>query len=154
MDTAKIAWLAGLLEGEGCFYSSKSNRNSPMIKLSMTDEDVVNLASDLLDVPYRKLKKIPNRKQVFACVVSGRKARGWMMTLYSFMGKRRRGKIKDFLTYWFNSPTNRGTSEFCKRGHERTPEDSYHFKGKSQCKPCRLMVNREYAKNKRVQARA
>ena len=39
-----IYWVAGLIEGEGCF----PKRYRPELRVSMTDEDVVRLAAQLL----------------------------------------------------------------------------------------------------------
>ena len=41
-----IAWLAGLLEGEGCFRLDKGKY--PIIRLGMGDEDVVVRAASLM----------------------------------------------------------------------------------------------------------
>lgn len=45
MELKDLYWLAGLLEGEGCFTYSGS---TPMVQLQMTDKDVVERASLLL----------------------------------------------------------------------------------------------------------
>lgn len=97
-----IAWLAGLLEGEGCF--SIVGR-SVVIELQMTDKDVVEHAAQLLNTPVYVNKKKPNRKMVWRLHLHGNRAAGWMMTLYSLMGLRRRGRIKELLTGWRLSPT-------------------------------------------------
>ena len=45
MKTKELHWLAGLLEGEGCFTF---NTYSPVIMLAMTDEDEVRRAATLM----------------------------------------------------------------------------------------------------------
>lgn len=48
----EIAWMAGLLEGEGCFTAEGGQRarfRYPRITLGMTDRDVVERASVLFD---------------------------------------------------------------------------------------------------------
>ena len=54
MTDIDAAWLSGLLEGEGYFQITKPKPNHPtqvLIRLAMTDKDVVEKASKLLNVP-------------------------------------------------------------------------------------------------------
>jgi len=64
-----VAWIAGLLEGEGYFgidnrskdrYETSKTPPSPFIKVSMVDEDIIQRLSRLLDKPYFS----PSRKTV------------------------------------------------------------------------------------------
>ena len=104
-----IAWLAGLLEGEGCFkmQSSGGYKGSICISLQMTDKDVVQRVTALLDGtlwgphgPYGH-SKLPT----YQTAIFGSKAASWMMTLFPLMGERRQGKIKELLDYWKTQPT-------------------------------------------------
>ncbi len=45
MSLKDLAWLGGLLEGEGCFMIPKG---SPRIALAMSDKDVVQRAARLM----------------------------------------------------------------------------------------------------------
>jgi hypothetical protein len=47
LSKVDIAWLAGLLEGEGSFMRGK-RKDAPGISLAMTDRDVVERAAKLL----------------------------------------------------------------------------------------------------------
>src|ERR1051325_8300115 len=96
-ETKDIYWLAGLLEGEGSFIA---DGRFPKIALKMNDRDVVQRAQELLrPKPYRAngnaikyyedKTAIPIRKYWFASI-SGRRAVGWMLTLYPLMGERRK----------------------------------------------------------------
>jgi len=100
-------WIAGLLEGEGCF-GKNSNGFSPRIQVGMTDEDVIKHIGQLLKQnvtgPYQQR---PNHKPVWYVALHGTKARGWMMILYQFMGVRRQAAIRKALTEWRKIP-NRG----------------------------------------------
>jgi len=97
-DKASMAWLAGLIEGEGSFYFG----DTPTIEIQMTDEDVIQRAAALANVhvraPYRCKKG--NRKLVYSFCVCGTKAIALMMTLYSFMGSRRREKMREVIRKW------------------------------------------------------
>lgn len=94
VNIIEIAWLAGLLEGEGCFYIRKGHGATPKITLSMTDEDVLARAALLMDKPYRLLKqRHEGNKPVFRTEICGEKALQIMRNIFPFMGKRRTEKI-------------------------------------------------------------
>lgn len=107
MRTLDIAWLAGLLEGEGCFrYHSQGkgriHPGTPGFQLQMTDRDVVakfaNLMARPLLGPYGPYAH--RGKEVWACYVTGPQAVGWMMTLYPLLGERRQEKIREMISVW------------------------------------------------------
>jgi hypothetical protein len=99
-----LAWLAGLCEGEAYFC----HRNgSPMIKLDMTDLDVLQRAAVMFDTKVngpRQPKGKPSYKPVWSVRVSGYRAIGWMMTLYTFLGERRRGVVREAIASWNAAP--------------------------------------------------
>ena|SRR5438477_7307870 len=110
-----ITWLAGLLEGEGCFLIHKpiGNHIQIGIALSMSDVDVVARAAKIIGWkhPLREytpsganLKLQPTEarpwKKLHRFTVSGALAATWMMMVYSNMGQRRRAKIRKCLRAW------------------------------------------------------
>jgi len=97
MTTIDIAWLAGLLEGEGSFAFSKG----PAIQVLMTDEDIISKARSLMS-PTAKIgiETRENCKTRYYFSVSGSLAIQWMMTIYPFMGRRRREKIREIILKW------------------------------------------------------
>lgn len=95
-----IAWLAGLLEGEGSFRMSE---RSIAIPVTMTDRDIVERAATLLGGRVYKVAESRSerpRKQPWRAQVKGPRAAGWMMTLYSFLGIRRREQVRRGLAAW------------------------------------------------------
>lgn len=99
IDPRDIRWLAGLLEGEGCFLY----HSSPAIVLNMKDKDVVERAAVILGNRSVRMKTPPAKpqwNQTYTCAVYGARAAGWMMTLYGLMGVRRKDKIKEVLARW------------------------------------------------------
>jgi hypothetical protein len=103
-----IAWLAGLLEGEGWF--GLKDKKWPVIGLQMTDCDIVIRAAFLLGVkspekPYYWKRK--NHKPTWKCGIYGSRAIGWMMTLYQFLGERRREKIRFIIEQWKKMTSHR-----------------------------------------------
>lgn len=104
ITSPQIAWLTGLLEGEGFFGISD---RAITIVLKMTDRDIVERAASLLsgrvyDLPLRR----PDRpwKPQFVTYAKGPRAAGWMMTMYAWLGERRRGQVRQALLKWSAMP--------------------------------------------------
>jgi hypothetical protein len=93
----ELAWLAGLLEGEGSFLKGPpSAPNQPRIVIDMTDYDVVLKVSKLFRVTYiceSKDKRNPLWKADYRTLVRGTNAIALMKKLRPFMGIRRREQI-------------------------------------------------------------
>ncbi|MGH8897521.1 MAG: LAGLIDADG family homing endonuclease [Egibacteraceae bacterium] len=107
MTTHEIYWLAGLLEGEGCF-STGGRRGHILVTLHMTDRDTMERAAMLLQatVGYRPRNK-PPRKPSWYCTIKGYRAAAWMMTLYALLGARRQARIRELLVSWKKRPLPR-----------------------------------------------
>ena len=105
IDLVEIAWIAGLLEGEGSFLNV-SGRGLE-IHVQMTDKDIVERAARTLG-SNRLYEYQPNgnRKHVYSTRVSGYRAAAWMLTVYSFMGERRKEAIHQTIIEWKKSPNN------------------------------------------------
>lgn len=91
----ELAWLAGLLEGEGCFGLHTGNR--VVVELSMVDEDVVRKAARIMDSTARFHHPPSWQKRGFLpqwrTAVRGKKAMLLMRELLPLMGDRRSSKI-------------------------------------------------------------
>ena len=100
-ETSQIAWLAGILEGEGSFGMAKT---SPCIQIQMCDRDIVERVAGLLNIKLRApWKRKDGYQWVWGCRAFGTDAVGWMLTLYTFLGERRRAKIREVLAEWRRS---------------------------------------------------
>lgn len=97
----ELAWLAGLLEGEGCFTYTK---RTPQITVSMTDRDVIERIARIFHkhVFEREPQGI-GKLRVYGTAVHGSRAIQVMQTVYSLMGERRRTKIREVLLSWRSS---------------------------------------------------
>ena len=98
MSVLDIAWLAGLLEGEGSFLAAvPSARRSVRISLQMTDEDVVCRAAQLMGgvsvYCARRSQKNARHKDLYVVVLRGVRAAALMRVLLPLMGARRRAQI-------------------------------------------------------------
>ena len=89
-----IIWLAGLLEGEGHF--GLIGKKYPQIGLGMTDEDIVTKAATLMG-PNARIYRNGN---MWITKVNGAYAIQWMMTLFPYLGKRRREMITSVIKFW------------------------------------------------------
>jgi hypothetical protein len=97
-------WLAGLLEGEGSFMrtSKTSGDWRPLIRLHMTDRDVVTRAAAMWGVGVLSGGKgrFDHYKPTFIAKISGSRGAEWMVRLRPLMGERRRGQIDAALDGW------------------------------------------------------
>jgi hypothetical protein len=139
-----IAWLAGLLEGEGCFFQNKSG-TAPQISLAMIDKDTIKRASFIFGLGGWCRRMTPDssdiigtRKNKYVFTIGGNEAIQWMMTLYSLMGERRKSKIKSILDSWKSNSRSLGMAGYCLRGHERS-KDNLRLNG--ACIKCERIYN-------------
>jgi len=147
ISTHDIAWLAGLLEGEGCFFITPDN--APVISLAMSDKDIIEKAQDVMG----KFKQIrisrdargSHWKTMYNARCYGILAIGWMMTIYQFLGRRRREKIREVITQWKTTPARSQFRDTCRRGHLFVVP----FKAKTK-RSCRICA-RAYQENYREQ---
>jgi len=127
MTELETAWLAGILEGEGCFswYASTREYGKPTVKLAMSDFDIVERAAKIMvaktvrpvktDRPDR-LESL-NYKPMFKCCVSTTKAAVLMEKILPYMGERRSAKIKELLDLWVKRPGYKATSLAIRSGN-------------------------------------
>ena len=121
----QIAWIAGLLEGEGSFgidqrsskrYANSKAPASPFIKIAMTDEDVIARLSSYLDKPYCLPKRLTvTGKQVYQLHIGEKQKVFWLLQLIRpYMGERRGAKIDECLSLlreWVDWVDQGGRSE-------------------------------------------
>lgn len=99
-----ISWLAGLLEGEGCFdvRGAKGNRRPCLrVRLGMVDEDVVLCASGFFGGSTVRASSRPARpreKTMYYIGWNGAKAEDAMCAVRPFMGKRRSRRVDELLS--------------------------------------------------------
>jgi hypothetical protein len=98
MSDVDVAWLAGLMEGDGCFFLNK--HYGPRVQLTMTDFDVVRKARDKTGAcgSVREYQPVGGRKPALKWEVSGKLAIDLMKKLLPHMGERRSLKIRELIT--------------------------------------------------------
>lgn len=122
-----LAWLAGLLEGEGCFSLQHYIQVGagwfalPSIEVKMTDRDVVQRAGYLLGGGQKRIRMIrpqgASKKRSYTWRVNGQRAVYVMSLLLPNMGKRRARRIKQLV----------GRYEQTK-GRTRRPAATVHYR--------------------------
>lgn len=107
---AEIAWLAGIMEGEGSFgaVSRGKSEYAPRVALCMTDRDVVIRAFEIADCgriygPYEVLESNvgpgPFKKR-YQWIVQGKEAIAFMELVLPYMFERRATKIQEILSVY------------------------------------------------------
>lgn len=117
MRVRDITWVAGILEGEGYF----GFRNSPTIRLSMTDKDTVEkiknlMARNRIVYKFRSPSENPKHGQKYTFSIHGTTAIQWMMTIYSLMSIRRKAKIREIINSW-RSMRNKQFATYYEKTH-------------------------------------
>ena len=101
MQKSDLYWLAGLLEGEGCFSRTRS---SPLVNLRMTDRDTVDRAAELMGAKVVPKKRDGNRKIAFEARIYGDKALDLMGLMKPLMMERRKSRIEDIEVWAVGRP--------------------------------------------------
>ena len=92
VEITEIAWLGGLLEGEGYFRLNLGKY--PYIGIEMTSEDVIVKVAAMWDT------RVTRHRNLYVTKVNGFHAIRWMMLLLPFFGKCRREKIASIIKVW------------------------------------------------------
>jgi hypothetical protein len=93
-----MAWLAGLLEGEGSFMMTSQRHRGrvyryPKIVVNMTDQDVIARAAAMFGTSIYALPPRVGYKQQWRATANGSYAAAWMCDLYPWLGLRRRARV-------------------------------------------------------------
>jgi ERCC4-related helicase len=96
MTDIEAAWLAGFLEGEGCFVY---RGNSPKVQVCSTDKDVIEKAAALMMdlVKINTSARPAPRKTVYTTMACGNRAIKVMSAILPYMCTRRAEKIRSIL---------------------------------------------------------
>ena len=106
-----LMWLAGLLEGEGCF--TLSTRDCPRIQMVSTDMDVVRRVAKLFDRELCEKSRSAaswGKKKQYMTRIMGNESLEWMEILQPHMGKRRTKRIREVIRIAENRPRSRNAN--------------------------------------------
>src|SRR5688500_6318385 len=93
IEDQDLYWLIGLLEGEGTFLAARSRRGMPVVRVEMTDKDVVTRVGALLKravIPLRARKA--HYKPPYVTCIKGAPAIALMRTILPQMGAVRQAQ--------------------------------------------------------------
>jgi hypothetical protein len=95
LSEIQAAWLAGLIDGEGCFDAPRGN---PRIRIKMSDLDVVLRAADLMGArTYMETPREDYFKPCMVAQITGDRAAAVMRALLPYLGSRRSGKATEII---------------------------------------------------------
>ena len=98
MTEAEVAWVAGILEGEGCWSKRSQGRGDGWdVVVAMSDEDVVYRLQSVTGIGrVNKERSQQGRKDMWDWSVCRKEHREWLTDLvYPWMGSRRKAKIDE-----------------------------------------------------------
>jgi hypothetical protein len=96
--TQFIPWIAGILEGEGCFTP---NGDQIRISVEMTDEDIIARLADYSESKYSEgRQRKASWKPTYCWTVANHKAYELMRQVLPWMGERRSAKIRESLSQY------------------------------------------------------
>jgi hypothetical protein len=150
IEVKDIYYLAGLFEGEGSFMLRKQREFEYLsMSISMTDKDVIDKVSLILNFGRRREVNLPSNKIAYGWASNDQsRCAGLMMTLLPLMGSRRKQKIIDCLDRWKLTPLPKIQWTQCKNGHELSGDNlkiTYEGKyEKRRCRECSKLRTRKY----------
>jgi hypothetical protein len=96
MTPEQSAWLAGLLDGEGCFDAP---RNNPRIRVKMSDHDVILRAADLMGASTHVERAWrEGYKDLMVAQITGDRAVSVMRSVLPWLSARRTAKVLELIT--------------------------------------------------------
>lgn len=100
MTEVEIAWLAGIIEGEGCFTQMDAS-GRPSFKIKMTDLDVMEKVGALLELDVKPVKMYEyHHTQAYEAKTTAMdKVATIILLIIPYMGKRRTEKMRERLTW-------------------------------------------------------
>jgi hypothetical protein len=135
VDDHDFYWLIGILEGEGTFISaSPSGRGIPVVRVVMTDRDIVERVGALIGravLPVRKRR--PHYKTPYVTTIKGAPALALMRAIYPVMGTLRRTSIERSIASWrghrarWKRPAARCSANDCDRPGARRGLCARHY---------------------------
>jgi len=96
VKTHDIAWLAGILEGEGCFVTPTRTRRSESVQITQKEPWILHRISSLVGGKV-KIHRQSNGSSYFRWNAFGSLARGISMTVFAFMSPHRKEQIGSML---------------------------------------------------------
>lgn len=105
MNNEEIAWVAGILEGEGCFdFNDIYLRNYPRVRLEMKDEDIIRRVHALIGgkIYFRKRKQ-KQHSDTYRLTINQRfYLEPLLLQILPWLGTRRKVVVQEQID-WYNA---------------------------------------------------
>jgi len=139
LTSRDIAWVAGLVEGEGCFSRTSSGIR---LAITMTDRDVLERLAAYWAASIQPKAPAPRRKPAYTITLHGARAAAWMMTLYPLLLSRRQARVRALLSLWRRQRRPGYLKTQCPRGHPLEPAYERDRGPLRRCRYCRRIPSR------------
>jgi hypothetical protein len=108
VSAPEAAWIAGILEGEGC-WTTHAGRKNWLVAVRMTDQDIIERLQRLTGIGRVTMEESARgHKTAWAWQISARPHREWLtLTVWPWLGVRRRERI---LQLWPDIPASQAFS--------------------------------------------
>lgn len=136
-----LAWLAGLLEGDGCFTTG-SNPGCLRVEAAMSDLDVLEKAQSIAGMgnisgPYNK-SGVGSKPMYRWHVTDTKNAYALMAGVYTWLGSRRRSRITELFSMAYEAGPKGLRKTHCVNDHALTDDNVYTApNGRRSCRICR-----------------
>jgi hypothetical protein len=139
-STLDISWAAGFLEGEGCFFSTRTTPGIAAVQVQRQPLD--KLQSVFGGTIHLCAAASPKRQPYFKWSLYGTNAAAVMMTVLVLMSPKRAAKIKEVIERWKGQGAGKGATHrdatHCPQGHPYSGHNLYvqPSNGGRKCRAC------------------
>lgn len=156
-DPVDIAWVAGIIEGEGCFNIRRTAGKYPLAicSVSMTDFDVIQRLHEVTGIgrvgSLRVDKRGSQRKPTLNWTVAKKRDMArLMLAVYPLMGERRRKKIAEAIEVVAQDNRAKPMRHGTKAGYDK--ELRQGLRPCTDCRAANTAAHREWRKTRDVQS--
>lgn len=142
-ETTK-AYLAGLLDGEGCiafFNKNKKPTKYPAVQIKMTCKKTIQFFAETLEISWKQLKRtssvMPHHKDQFKCEISTHKASKLCEAVLPYLVTKK--EIAEKVAFYYLTDCSWCKKIFWRFGH-----------GRYCCDSCKKNANNSLRRNKRT----
>lgn len=153
ISVGDLKWLAGFLQGEGSF--SSQSHSTPRLAASQVErwplERCKEIFGGVIYLSSARSSNHPSRfssKPISLWLLTGGRAAGLMMTLYSLLSPRRQEQIRRVLQKWKSRAAHQKYRTKCPHGHVLVGSNvRIRRNGHRDCRACHRDRKAQYQKD-------